>query len=69
MLTTGYLRLSEVPPPCTLYYLATCYFQGCTFAHDYDLKAIHIKEIRETVKRAPCPAANKGQLSCPLRGS
>lgn len=52
----------EKPPPCTLFYLASCkHGTDCKYAHDYILEAEHYKEIRTNAKKAPCPFINKGQ--------
>ncbi|KAF9008910.1 hypothetical protein BDQ17DRAFT_85906 [Cyathus striatus] len=49
------------PPPCTLYYLASCkHGATCKYGHDYILKPEHCEQIRKNAKRSPCPAANKG---------
>ncbi|RXW24639.1 hypothetical protein EST38_g1212 [Candolleomyces aberdarensis] len=53
----------QKPPPCTLFYLANCkHGAECRYGHDYQLLAEHYDEIRDNARKAPCPAANKGEI-------
>ncbi|KAF9055081.1 hypothetical protein BDZ89DRAFT_1106957 [Hymenopellis radicata] len=71
----------QKPPPCTLFYLASCkHGSDCKYAHDYLLDEDHYREIRTNAKKAPCPYVNKGETciwaedccyghTCPSLGS
>ncbi|KAJ3929100.1 MAG: hypothetical protein NXY57DRAFT_1018125 [Lentinula lateritia] len=51
------------PPPCTLFYLASCkHGSTCKYSHDYYLEAEHYEVMRENAKKQPCPAANRGEV-------
>ncbi|KAJ4472338.1 hypothetical protein J3R30DRAFT_3524594 [Lentinula aciculospora] len=51
------------PPPCTLFYLATCkHGSSCKYSHDYYLEAEHYEVMRVNAKKQPCPAANRGEV-------
>ncbi|KAJ2916502.1 hypothetical protein MD484_g3893, partial [Candolleomyces efflorescens] len=53
----------QKPPPCTLFYLANCkHGAGCRYGHNYLLLPEHYDEIRENARKAPCPAANQGEV-------
>lgn len=50
------------PPPCTLFYLASCrHGSDCKYGHDYLLDADHYETMRQNAKKAPCPSVNKGE--------
>ncbi|KAJ3793753.1 hypothetical protein GGU11DRAFT_375549 [Lentinula aff. detonsa] len=51
------------PPPCTLFYLASCkYGSSCKYSHDYYLEAEHYEAMRVNAKKQPCPAASRGEI-------
>ncbi|KAI0796542.1 hypothetical protein C8Q75DRAFT_802236 [Abortiporus biennis] len=51
------------PPPCNMHYLARCKFgESCDYAHDYDLKPVHIEEMRSHAQRTPCSTVNRGEF-------
>ncbi|TFK55823.1 hypothetical protein OE88DRAFT_1731464 [Heliocybe sulcata] len=53
----------HVPPPCTLFYLASCkYGADCIYAHDYLLDDEHYATMRQNAKKSPCPAANRNEI-------
>lgn len=53
------------PPPCTLFYLASCkHGTDCKYGHDYILEDDHYETIRENARKGPCPAINRNEV-CP----
>jgi len=51
----------QIPPPCTLFYLASCGHKSeCRYAHDYDLSEDDMKTLRKNAKNNPCSAILKG---------
>ncbi|EPQ59338.1 hypothetical protein GLOTRDRAFT_125643 [Gloeophyllum trabeum ATCC 11539] len=51
------------PPPCTLFYLASCkYGANCIYAHDYLLEDEHYATMRQNAKKSPCPAVNRNEI-------
>ncbi|KIK65410.1 hypothetical protein GYMLUDRAFT_38863 [Collybiopsis luxurians FD-317 M1] len=51
------------PPPCTLFYLATCkHGANCKYSHDYYLESEHYESMRTNAKKQPCPAVNRGEV-------
>ncbi|KAJ3827092.1 hypothetical protein F5880DRAFT_1504151 [Lentinula raphanica] len=54
---------ADKPPPCTLFYLATCkHGMSCKYSHDYYLEAEHYETMRQAAKRQPCPSIGRGEL-------
>ncbi|KAF9076001.1 hypothetical protein BDP27DRAFT_1211668, partial [Rhodocollybia butyracea] len=52
----------DKPPPCTLFYLATCkHGASCKYSHDYYLEAEHYESMRSNARKQPCPAVNRGE--------
>lgn len=52
----------QKPPPCTLFYLATCKRGSqCNYGHHYILSPEHQEEMVINAKKGPCPQINKGE--------
>lgn len=55
--------IKQKPPPCTMFYvIGACKFGlNCKYAHNYNLTAEHVMELREKARKIPCQARNNGE--------